>query len=239
MMIPKRIHCDLPDDLRWIISDYPRQLTVYLANDVPEDSPLEQHFVRQATRAWRHRHYPGPLVILPIAATGVAWTLRKLRHPLAATGVVAGGAMVALAAVTSTGPDGHPRAPTVIGAPPTHSPAAPPRTGSPAPSRPPGTSPPPPSPSPSPPAVTPTPTPQPGAPGTPGKTHPTTGRGNSGGKPGRTPPGHGATPPGHGGTPPGKPSPPPGRPPAGPPSAEASACQLMEIQVGHLVRICI
>lgn len=227
-MIPKRIHRDLPGDAQWIIGEKRRQLTVYLAAGVPEDSSLEQHFVRQATRAWRRRNYPGPLVIIPIAAAGVAWAARKMAHPLAATGVVAGGAMVALAAVTLTGPDEH-HPPTVIGAPPAHSPSAPPHPKAPAPSQPPGTSPPP---SPSPPTVT---------PGKPKKPHPTTGRGNSSGKPGRTPPGHGATPPGHGGTPPGKPpsGPPPDDPPEEPPLTDASNCGLAEIQIGHLVRICL
>jgi hypothetical protein len=232
IVIPKRIHRDLPGDAAWIIGERGRQLTVYLANDVPKDSPLEQHFVRQATRAWRRRHYPGPLVILPIAAGGITWALRSLRRPTVAAGTAAvAGAGIALAAVTVTGPDGHPSPPAVMGAPPTHSPTAPPRTKAPVPSQPPTASPP--AASPSPPVVTPAPRPR--------KAHPTTGRGNSSGKPGRTPPGRGRTPPGHGGPTPGKPpsGPPPDTPPGDGGSTIESTCRLVEIHVGHLVRICL
>lgn len=118
-MIPERVHRDLPGDLAWIITEKHveghRRLVVYLAADVRPDSPLEQHFVRQATRAWRnHRRrvlFPG-LIAAPGAWAG--------RHPKLTGGIGTGAAVGCLAlgaAITLTGPDQHHR-PSVAVAPP-------------------------------------------------------------------------------------------------------------------------
>ena len=155
MRIPQRIHCDLPGDARWIITKQCGQLIVYLANDIPADSPLEQQFVRQAIRAWRRRH-SGLLVILPAAGTGAAWAVRKLRQP--AVAVTATAVTVAAAAATAlTVQDNeatrHERPPAVV------APANPPGS-TPPPNRP-GDKPPLPPPGPPPEVGDPTPTPAP------------------------------------------------------------------------------
>lgn len=215
-MIPKRIHRDLPDDWRWIITDHPRQLTVYLAADVPPDGPLEQHFVRQATRAWRRRHYPGPLVILPIAASGAAWAARKVRQPLTATGVVAGTAMVALGAVTLTDPNGHHHRPPTAEAP-RMQPSTPRRDTTPhKPAKPPH---------PKPDRARPRPSP------------PRPAAGASAGSVRVDPPRLPVDLPVD--VPPVKVTPPQPKPPAALPPPTASTCRLVEIHVGKLVRICL
>lgn len=97
-MIPIRIRADLPADINWTITQRRingrMRIVVYLPRDVPPDSPLEQLFVRQATRAWRRKH--GRLLALPPLLAGGWLTQRLLRREIAigaaatvaATGIV-------------------------------------------------------------------------------------------------------------------------------------------------------
>jgi hypothetical protein len=103
--IPLRVHCDqpLPGNAPWLITEHGNHLIVFLAPDVPEDSPLEQHFVRQAVRTWRHMHPGGLLLIPPTLVAGadvLARLIRQIRRPAIATGTAVAVAGVALAAVT-------------------------------------------------------------------------------------------------------------------------------------------
>jgi hypothetical protein len=228
-MIPKRIHRDLPGDSQWIITErwIPEENrvrpVVYLANDIRPDSPLEQHFVRQAIRAWRKRHYPGPLIVIPVTAAGGAWAARKLRQPVAATGVVVGAAMVAAAAVAAlSGPDIQPQhhGPLAIAPPvdPTaRLPERIPRPYKPAPQQSTGPD--------RPGSSTPRPAPSGPRPRAGGDVLAAGSGGSSG--PGKPEPGKPPVPQ------------PPSAPPPEPPPPAAAGCRLVEVNVGHLVRICL
>lgn len=108
-MIPRREHRELPDDLAWIITRKHGRLTVYLADDIPANSHLEQEYVRQAVRAWWHNH-PLPAVLPPIIAGGGWLASRLLRREVAAgtaaAAIAAGGIVYA-----ATQLDDHPTAP--------------------------------------------------------------------------------------------------------------------------------
>lgn len=131
--IPIRVYRDLPGDLAWVITEKHingrNRLVVYLASDIEPDSPLEQHFVRQATRAWRQRHH-GALVIPPVIA-GSGWLARKLAQPRAAAvagaSVVAAGVALAAAVTLTEAPKPASHRPPVAVAPPSRQPTRPPR----------------------------------------------------------------------------------------------------------------
>lgn len=110
-LIPQRRRIDLPDHVRWIITDRSGQLVVYLASNVPPDSPLEQVYVRQAVRAWQRRQTRPPAIV-PIAVAGGWFAQHLLRREVAAGAVaVAAAGGVAFGAMTLTDPAPHHRPP--------------------------------------------------------------------------------------------------------------------------------
>jgi hypothetical protein len=223
-VIPDRRRAALPAGHWWIVDEHQGHLTVTLSAAVPCDSALEHELVQAATRAWRRHNRPG-LILLPIPAVGagVAWAARKARQPVAATGVVVGAAMVAAAAVVAlSGPDTRPpqHGPLAVAPPvdPTaRLPERIPKPYKPAPQQStgpdrPGSSAPRPAPS----------GPRPRAGG--GVLAAGDGRSSGPGKP-------------RSGKPP-VPEP-PSAPPPKPPPPTAAGCRLVEVNVGHLVRICL